>query len=90
MRKSDIKAQAARFAARTESAISDLANDIKAQVEELADDASQTAEHEFGQARRQMRSAATTVSDSIEDRPFLTVLAVGLVCATLGFLMARR
>jgi hypothetical protein len=30
------------------------------------------------------------VADSFEERPLFTVLAVGLVSATLGFLLARR
>jgi len=97
MRKSDlqagaenIRASAATLADRAEAAISDLADEVKARVDDLANRASPAVEKAYGEARRQMRGAASMVASSVEDRPLVALVAVGLVCGALGFMLAGR
>jgi len=85
MSKSDTKNHAANAASQAEAAIGSLADDIKAQVEELADKASTSVGQAYGIARRQVRGAATAVANQVEDRPLVVVLAVGLIAAALGY-----
>jgi hypothetical protein len=81
---------AARHTGRTKASVSALAGDGKTQVEELTGRATVAAEHVYGQARDQVREAATVVARSVEQQPFIALVAVGLICATVGFLLARR
>ncbi len=90
MDKSDIEDRAASLAGRAEAAVGALADDVKSQVEGLATQATATAERAYGQARDQVRGAATTVATSIEQQPLIALLAVGLICGAVGFLLGRR
>jgi uncharacterized protein YjbJ (UPF0337 family) len=90
MDKSDIEDRVASLAAGTAAAVGALAGDAKAQVEELASQATATAEHAYGQARDQVRGAAAAVATSVEQQPLISLLAVGLVCGAVGFLLGRR
>jgi uncharacterized protein YjbJ (UPF0337 family) len=90
MNRSDIEDRAANPAGRAEAAVGALADDVKSQVEGLATQATATAERAYGQARDQVRGAATTVATSIEQQPLIALLAVGLICGAVGFLLGRR
>ena len=94
MDKSDIEDRAANLAGRAEAAVGALADDVKSQVEGLATQTTATAERAYGQARDQVRGAAatvaTSVATSIEQQPLIALLAVGLVCGAVGFLLGRR
>jgi ElaB/YqjD/DUF883 family membrane-anchored ribosome-binding protein len=48
------------------------------------------AQHAYGQARDQVRQAATTVARSVEQQPLVALLIGGFVCGVVGFLLARR
>ena len=67
-----------------------FAGDAKTQVEELAGQATAAAEHAYGQARDQVREAATVVARSVEQQPLIALLIAGFVCGAVGFLLARR
>jgi uncharacterized protein YjbJ (UPF0337 family) len=90
MNRSDIEDRAANLAGRAESAVGALADDVRSQVEGLATQATATAERAYGQARDQVRGAVTTVATSIEQQPLIALLAVGLICGAVGFLLGRR
>ena len=90
MDKSDIDDRAASLADRTEAAIGALAYDVKKQVEGLATQATATAERAYSQARDQVRGTAATVATSVEQRPLIALLAVGLICGAVDFLLGRR
>ena len=90
MDKSDIEDHAARLANRTGAAVGALAGDAKTEAERLASQATAAAGHAYRQARDQARGAAATVATSAEQQPLITLLAVGFVCATVGFLLGRR
>ena len=90
MDRSSIEDRAATLAGETVAAVGALAGDARTQVEELASQATATAEQVYDQARDQVRGAATAVATSVERQPFIALLAVGLVCGTLGFLLGRR
>ena len=85
-----IQDRAASVAGDIESAVGTLAGNAKAQVEALASEATATAEHAYGQARRQVRGVAVAVTKSAERQPLITLLTVGLVCGAVGFLLARH
>jgi uncharacterized protein YjbJ (UPF0337 family) len=89
MDKFDIEDRAASVAGQAEAAVGALADDVKSQVEGLATQATATAER-YGQARDQVREAAATVATSVEQQPLIALLAVGLICAAVGFLLGRR
>ena len=90
MDKYPIQDRAANVAGDIESSVGALAGDAKAQMEELASQATATAERAYGEARHQVRGAAAAVTDSVQQQPLVTLLAVGLVCGAVGFLLARR
>ena len=90
MDKRDIEGRAASLAGRAEAAVGALADDVTSQVEGLATQATATAERAYGQARDQMRGAAATVTTSVEQQPLIALLAVGLICGAVGFLLGRR
>jgi uncharacterized protein YjbJ (UPF0337 family) len=90
MDKFDIEDRAASVAGQAEAAVGALADDVKSQVEGLATQATATAERAYGQARDQVREAAATVATSVEQQPLIALLAVGLICAAVGFLLGRR
>ena len=90
MDKSDIEDHAARLAGRAEAAVGALAGDVKSQVEGLATQTAATAERAYGQARDQVREAAATVATSAKEQPLIALLAVGLICGAVGFLLGRR
>jgi len=87
---SELKSRAAKLADKTEAALSTLADVVRARAEDIADSTGASAEKAYDQARDQMRGAASNLASRIEDRPLLTVFAVGLMCAAAGFLMAKR
>jgi uncharacterized protein YjbJ (UPF0337 family) len=72
------------------AAVGALAADAKAQVEGLANQTAATAGQACDQARDQVRGAATAVVRSVERQPTVALLALGLFCGALGFLLARR
>jgi hypothetical protein len=37
-----------------------------------------------------VRGAAATVTTSVEQQPLIALLAVGLICGAIGFLLGRR
>ena len=86
----DIEDRAANLAGRAEAAVGAFADDVRSQVEGLATQATATAERAYGQARDQVRGAATTVATSVEQQPLIALLAVGLICGAVGFLLGRR
>jgi uncharacterized protein YjbJ (UPF0337 family) len=90
MDKSDIGNRAASLAGRAEAAAGALADDVKSQVEGLVTQTTATAERAYGQARDQMRGAAATVATSVKKQPLIGLLAVGLICGAVGFLLGRR
>jgi uncharacterized protein YjbJ (UPF0337 family) len=90
MDKNRIQDRAASVAGDIESAVGTFAGDAKAQMEELASQTTTTAERAYGEARRQMRGAAAAATNSVQQQPLGTLLAVGLVCGAVGFLLARR
>ena len=90
MNKSDIANRASNLAGRAEAAVGAFADDVKSRVEESATQAAATAERAYGQARDQVRGAAATVTTSVEQQPLIALLAVGLICGTVGFLLGRR
>jgi uncharacterized protein YjbJ (UPF0337 family) len=81
---------AANLADRTKSTVGTVAGDAKSKLEGLASQATGAAEHAYGQARTQLRDATAAVTTSVEQQPLIAMVAVGLVCAMLGFLLARR
>jgi folate-dependent phosphoribosylglycinamide formyltransferase PurN len=54
-----------------------FANHAKAQVEELAGQATVAAQHAYGQARDQVRETATVVARSVEQQPLIALLIAG-------------
>ena len=81
---------AANLADRTIASASDFADDAKTQVEELAGQATVATQHAYGEARDQVREAATAVARSVEQQPLAALLIAGFVCGVVGFLLARR
>jgi ElaB/YqjD/DUF883 family membrane-anchored ribosome-binding protein len=81
---------AANLADGTKASASVFADDAKTQVEELAGQATVAAQHAYGQARDQVREAATVVAGSVEQQPLIALLIAGFVGGVLGFLLARR
>ena len=90
MVKTHIEDWAANVAGETEAAIGALGNAAKARVEGLASQAAAAGEQAYGQARDHVRGAAATVTTSVEQQPLMSLLAVGLVCGAVGFLLGRR
>jgi uncharacterized protein YjbJ (UPF0337 family) len=82
--------KATSVAADSMAAVSALAADAKAQVDGLATQTAATAGQVYGRARDQVRDAATAVAGSVERQPTIALLAVGLFCGALGYLLARR
>jgi uncharacterized protein YjbJ (UPF0337 family) len=81
---------AANLADRAKHTVGTLADDAKSKVEGLASQATGAAEHAYGQARAQLRGATAAVTTSVEQQPLIAMVAVGLACVMLGFLLARR
>jgi ElaB/YqjD/DUF883 family membrane-anchored ribosome-binding protein len=81
---------AADPADQTGESVSAFADDAKTQAENLAGQAAVAAQHAYGQARDQVRQAATTVARSVEQQPLVALLIGGFVCGVVGFLLARR
>jgi ElaB/YqjD/DUF883 family membrane-anchored ribosome-binding protein len=90
MDRSDIEDRATRFADRTGAAVASLAGEATTEAERLASRATAAAEHAYGQARDQVRGAASTVATSVEQQPLAALLAVGVIGAAVGFLLGRR
>jgi len=82
--------EATSVAADSVAAVGALAADAKAQVEGMATQTAATVGQVYGQARDQVHEAATAVAGSVERQPTIALLAVGLFCGALGFLLARR
>jgi uncharacterized protein YjbJ (UPF0337 family) len=90
MDNSRIEYKAASVADDTVVAVGALADDAETQVEGLVSQTAAAAGQAYGQARDQVRGAAAAVATSVERQPGIALLAVGLICGTLGFLLARR
>ena len=86
----DSEDHAANLADRTRASTSAFADGAKAQAEDLAGQATVAAQHAYGQARDQVREAATVVARSVEQQPLIALLIAGFVCGAVGFLLARR
>ena len=86
----DSENHAANLADRAKASASAFADDAKTQGEELAGQATVAAQHTYGQARDQVREAATVVAGSVEQQPLIALLIAGFVCGVVGFLLARR
>ena len=86
----DSENHAANLADRAKASASAFADDAKTQVEETAGQATVAAQHAYGQARDQVREAATVVARSVEQQPLIALLIAGFVCGAVGFLLARR
>ena len=72
------------------AAVGGVAADARTRVEGLAIQTDATVRQVYGQARDQVRGAATAVASSVERQPTTALLAVGLFFGALGFLLARR
>jgi uncharacterized protein YjbJ (UPF0337 family) len=90
MNKTHIEDLAASMVGEIKAAVGNLAGDARTQVEGLASQASETAEHVYGQVREQVRGASTAAATSVERQPLVALAAVGLICGVVGFLLARR
>jgi uncharacterized protein YjbJ (UPF0337 family) len=90
MDKTQFEDPAARMAGEIKATFDTIAGDAKAQVEGLASQATETAEHVYGQVRDQVRGAATAAATSVERQPFVALAAIGLICGVVGYLLARR
>ncbi len=82
--------KATSVAADSMAAVGALAADAKVRIEGLATQTASTAGQVYGQARDQVRGAASAVADSAERQPMIALLAIGLFCGALGYLLARR
>jgi uncharacterized protein YjbJ (UPF0337 family) len=90
MRETHAEDRPANLMGRTAASVGAFAEDVMTQAEGLASRAADEAEHAYGQARDQVRSAAASVAGSFEKQPFIALVAVGIVCAAVGFVLARR
>jgi len=90
MDKTYVEEPAARMAGEIKAAVGTIAGDARTQMEGLASQATETAEHVYGQVRDQVRGAATAAAASVEKQPLVALAAVGLFCGVVGFLLARR
>jgi uncharacterized protein YjbJ (UPF0337 family) len=90
MDKAYIEDQAAGIAGEIKATVDTLAGDARTKVEGLASQATETAEHVYGQVRGQVRGAATAAATSVERQPLAALATVGLICGVVGFLLARR
>ena len=90
MDKTNIEDPAASVAGEIEANVGTLAGDARTRVEGLASQAAETAEQVYGQARDQVRGAATAAATYVEKQPLVALAAVGLICGVVGFLLARR
>ncbi len=90
MNKTRVEDWATGVAGETGAAVGALAGTAKTQVEGLANQATAAAGHAYGQARDQVRGAAATVATSVKQQPIVTLLAVGFICGTVGFLLGRH
>jgi uncharacterized protein YjbJ (UPF0337 family) len=75
-------------AAEAVAAMGAFADEAKTQADDLANRASAAVGQTYGQARDQVRGAAA--ARTVEQQPGIALLAVGLFCGALGFLLARR
>jgi uncharacterized protein YjbJ (UPF0337 family) len=90
MDRTDIEDRAASMAGDIKATVDGLAGDARTRVEELASQATATADHVYGQVRDQVREAATAASTTVEKQPLVALMAAGLICGVVGFLLARR
>ena len=86
MDRTDIEDRAASMAGDIKATVDGLAGDARTRVEELANQATATADHVYGQ----VREAATAASTTVEKQPLVALMAAGLICGVVGFLLARR
>jgi uncharacterized protein YjbJ (UPF0337 family) len=90
MDKAHIEDQAASIAGEIKTTVGNLADDARSRMDDLANQATETADHVYRQVRDQVREAATTAATSVERQPLIALAAVGLICGVVGFLLARR
>ena len=90
MNKTHIEDSAASMAGGIAAAAGAIAGDARTQMEDLASQATETAEQVYGQARDQVRGAATAAATYVERQPLVALMATGLICGVAGFLLARR
>ena len=90
MNKTHIEDAAASMADEIKATVGTIASDARTQMEDLASQATGTAEQVYGQARDQVRGAATAAATYVERQPLVALMATGLICGVAGFLLARR
>jgi uncharacterized protein YjbJ (UPF0337 family) len=90
MDKAHIEDPAASMAGEIKATVGNLAGDARSRMDELASQATETADHVYRQVRDQVRGAATAAATSVERQPLIALAAVGLICGVVGFLLARR
>ena len=82
--------RAATIANDTAAAVGAMASDAGTEAEEMASRATAAVGKAYGQARGQARGAVAAAATAVDQHPGIALLAVGLVCGALGFLLARR
>jgi uncharacterized protein YjbJ (UPF0337 family) len=90
MNNTSMEDRAANVAGEAMATVGTIANDAVAHAEALARDATAAAGHVYDRARDQARGAAATVATSVEQQPLTSLLAVGIVCGAVGYLLGRR
>ena len=90
MDKTNIEDQAASMAGDIKATVGGLAGDARTRVEELASQATETAERVYDQVQDQVRGAGMAAATTVEKQPLAALMAVGLICGVVGFLLARR
>ena len=90
MYKSDSEDRTEGLVGRAEAAAGSLADDVKNQVEGLATRQLRRQNVLTVRLENEVRGAAATVTTSVEQQPLIALLAVGLICGTVGFLLGRR
>jgi uncharacterized protein YjbJ (UPF0337 family) len=89
MDKAIIEDQAASVAGDIKATVGGLACDASTRVEELASQAAATAERVYDRVQDEVRGAATAAATTVEKQPLVALMAVGLICGVVGFLLAR-
>jgi uncharacterized protein YjbJ (UPF0337 family) len=85
-----IEGQVASVAGEAVGAVGAMAGDAMTEVEELASQGKAAARQAYRRAGKQAHEATAAVATSVEQRPFATLLTVGLICGAVGFLLGRR
>lgn len=90
MDKAHVENPAASMAGEIKATVGNLVDDARSRIDDLASQATETADHVYHQVRDQVRGAATAAATSVERQPLIALVAVGFICGIVGFLLARR